>query len=193
MSTPSYSPHIHFTHFIWKQFLTPNDVVIDATCGNGHDTLYLAKLFLKKLYAIDIQKNAIEKTQLLLNTHLSKEEKASVELIQMSHEDLDQICLNGFLKLIVYNLGYLPGSDKIVKTNKTSTLTSLQKGISLLETGGALSITCYPNHAEGEEEEIAILEWAKDLPSSCWEVRHHRWINRPSRSPSVLWIQSCIR
>lgn len=167
----------------------PTDTAIDATCGNGHDTLFLAKLRLKKLFAIDLQPEALKKTENLLESHLSLEERSAIQLVQMSHENIDQLPLNEKPKLIVYNLGYLPGSDKKIKTQKESTLASLKKGSSLLTEGGALSITCYPNHAEGKEEEIAILEWAKELPPTHWEVRYHQWINRPPLSPTVLWLK----
>ncbi|HLB52765.1 MAG TPA: class I SAM-dependent methyltransferase [Chlamydiales bacterium] len=182
------SPHLAYTHFLWKALIAPGDIAIDATCGNGHDALFLAKLPLKKLYAIDLQEIAIENTRCSLERHLSPEEKAKVDINQMSHENLDHLLLEGQVKLIVYNLGYLPGSNKKVKTLKESTLISLKKSLLLLAKGGALSITCYPNHEEGKEEETAILEWAKDLPASSWEVRYHRWINRPPLSPSVLFI-----
>ena len=56
-------------------------------------------------------------------------------------------------KLIVYNLGYLPGSDKLLTTKTSSTLLSVEKALSLIAPNGAISITCYPGHEEGKKEE----------------------------------------
>ena len=36
------------------EVVTQDDIVVDATMGNGHDTLFLAKLA-KQVYAFDIQ------------------------------------------------------------------------------------------------------------------------------------------
>ena len=42
------------------QVITKDDVVVDATMGNGHDTLFLAKLA-KQVYAFDIQETSSRK------------------------------------------------------------------------------------------------------------------------------------
>ena len=46
-------------------------VVVDATCGNGHDLLYLAKRAQKgcHLFGIDIQMKAINSSKELLKTN----------------------------------------------------------------------------------------------------------------------------
>lgn len=35
--------HLALAHSIWGQVLRPGAVVVDATCGNGHDALAIAK------------------------------------------------------------------------------------------------------------------------------------------------------
>jgi hypothetical protein len=174
--------HLELAKQYWKSHLCPGDTAIDATAGNGHDTLFLAGLGLSALLALDIQEAAIQKTRERLEAHSAL---GRVILRLGSHEDLSG--LPAPPKLIVYNLGYLPGGDKTLTTTTASTLKSVSTALSLLGEKGALSITCYPGHEEGEREEAALLEWASSLPSDKWEVRHHRWINRP-RSPSLIWI-----
>src|SRR5690554_5806139 len=47
-----------------------DDLVIDATIGNGHDTLFLAKLVPQgHVYGFDIQKEAVHQTASLLDAH----------------------------------------------------------------------------------------------------------------------------
>ena len=181
------SPHLDLAKWYWKRQIAPGDTAVDATCGNGYDTLFLAQLPLSYLYALDIQPAALEKTRNLLAFHLNEEALLRVILHQMSHEDLRKVPCSPPPKLIVYNLGYLPGGDKSITTQTESTLASISSALSILAENGALSITCYPGHEEGKKEEDAILELASSLPSSQWEVRHHRWLNRP-RSPNLLWI-----
>jgi len=185
------SPHLALAHAYWKSHLRPGDLAIDATCGNGHDTCALAKLLLghseSLLLSFDIQTAALENAEALLQSSVPKEFLPRVLFQRRCHSEIDQIPLPHFPKLIVYNLGYLPGGDKSITTQSITTLTSLQKAAKLLEERGALSVTCYPGHPEGKREEEAVVEWAKSLPSEQWHVCHHQWINR-SAAPSLLWI-----
>lgn len=64
---------------LWKHVIRKGDVVIDATCGNGHDTLALLRMVADKtgggrVYAMDIQKDALESTSVLLDQSLSPDE-----------------------------------------------------------------------------------------------------------------------
>ncbi len=174
------SPHLRFAHELWKKFLTKSDLAIDATCGNGHDTLFLTELC--SVIGLDIQEIALQNTAKLLEKHGKK-----ALLHKLSHEKMDELPLPHPPRLIVYNLGYLPKGDKNLTTLKETTLLSVQKGLEILSPNGALSITCYPGHAEGKREEEALLEWASTLPSDRWTVCHHRWLNR-KEAPSVLWV-----
>ncbi len=186
-------PHLLLAHAYWKGHLCPGDAAIDATCGNGYDTLALAKVLLSHpdslLLGFDIQSSALEKTESLLKQTFTEEELARVLFQRRCHSELDQVPLPHPPKLVVYNLGYLPGADKSVTTMTSSTLSSLKKATTLLAERGALSITCYPGHPEGKKEEEAIVQWAEQLPQDRWQVCHHRWLNRLA-SPSLLWIRA---
>ncbi len=173
----AHAPHILLAQAYWKNHLTPKDIAIDATCGNGHDTQVLSELC--HVIGIDIQSDAIAKTSIRAPKAL---------LHRMSHADLDRIPLPYAPRLVVYNLGYLPGGDKALTTQTISTLLSVQKALHVLAPDGALSITCYPGHDEGFKEEIALLQWAESLPSTRFIVCYHKWINRP-KAPSLIWIE----
>ena len=177
-----HSSHLELSKSYWKHLIEPGDIAIDATCGNGHDALFLSTLPLSHLFGMDIQQTAIENTsRKLMNCK-------NFTLFCMSHCKIDQLPLSALPRLIVYNLGYLPGGDKKLTTTTESTLLSVKKGLSLLATGGALSITCYPGHEEGEKEETEILKYVTTLSKQEFGVNHHRWEHRP-RLPSLLWIQ----
>jgi hypothetical protein len=168
-------PHLILAKEYWKRHLKPSDFAIDATCGNGHDTLYLSTLLSEGLvYSIDIQKIALEKTQSLLG------QAKNVKLFHQSHAD--PLPLPKPPRLIVSNLGYLPGGDKSLTTMTTTTLQSLRLSLSILAPDGAISITCYPCHDEGAEEEIALLAFLKDL-----NYNYHQW--ERARSPTLFWIK----
>ena len=161
--------HLQLAHLIWKEHLKPGSNVIDATLGNGHDTLYLANLALTptsgSLTGFDIQSSAIEATKRRLSNNLSPEILKRINLYQVSHAHFPPILAP--VDLIVYNLGYLPGGDKTITTELDSSLKSLQSATSIIAPGGLISLTCYPGHPEGFKETAKLKEY---IETSLYET-----------------------
>ena len=132
-------------------------IAVDATIGNGYDTLFLQKILSPegKLWGFDIQ------TQAIAVTHQKLSIDPRIYLIKDSHAKLSYYLedYQGKVDLIIYNLGYLPHSDKRVTTLKKSTLDSIIQAIGLLRKGGVISILAYPGHPQGKEEAEAIKEF----------------------------------
>lgn len=182
---PLFRSHLDLAHSYWTQLIEPTDFVIDATCGNGHDTLKLAQLAAQgKVFGFDLQNTAIENTKVLLGN------TSNVHLEVRCHSTFPSSILPGSVKLIVYNLGYLPGGSKEMTTMTKTTLDSIKAALELIMPGGALSITCYPGHPQGAIEQEAILDFVKTLPPQTWNCCHHTWVNRQA-SPSLLLLQKC--
>ena len=173
-------------HEYWSKILSPGDTAIDATCGNGQDMLLLAQRLdgHGQLTGYDIQEKAIQKSQQLLKQLLSPE---LLKMVSWRHGSQAKFQEKS-AKLIVYNLGYLPGGDKSITTQSETTLESLQAASEIVVVGGAISVTCYVGHEEGAREEAAVLDWAGGLSPNDWWCCHHRLVNR-SKAPSLLWIQ----
>jgi tRNA1(Val) A37 N6-methylase TrmN6 len=155
------------------KFLSEGAIAIDATAGNGHDTAFLAEQTGDSghVYAFDIQHQAIESTRKKL---LEYKLGHRVTLIEDSHEYLGAHIPaghHGLVSVVMFNLGYLPGSDKKCITRTESTLKALDQSRHLLRAGGALSIMLYPGHEGGREETNAVLDWGSNLLSP-WEIRH---------------------
>lgn len=184
-------PHLLTAHSHWTAHVESGDTVIDATCGNGHDALFLAQLALKEnagtLFAIDLQSAAILNTEHLLKTELAQEIWARVHLIRGCHSKFPPEILPGTVSLITYNLGYLPGGDKNKTTMLETTLQSLKSSMELVKPGGVICITCYPGHSEGKREEKSLLDYAANLDAREWLCSHQSWINRLN-APSLLLI-----
>lgn len=183
----SWQPHLALAHDLWARHLRKGESALDATCGNGHDTLFLTTLGLGQIVSIDLQPQALAKAKERL-----KGRDTGVLFLLASHQNLALLPLPTPLALIVYNLGYLPGGDKTVTTRTETTLQSVQSALPLLSPRGALSITCYPGHDEGKREEEGLLAWASSLPSEEWEVCFSQWINR-AKAPSLLWIAKRVK
>ena len=170
-------------HEAWLEVIRPGSLLIDATLGNGHDTLFLAQALQKgQIVGYDIQEAAISSTLNRLQSHdfqVSNEGDLQITLKLQSHAHIAE----KNARLIVYNLGYLPCHDKSVTTMTETTLKSLESAKSALMPGGLLSITCYPGHLEGEREAAAVMAWA-EKQTAPWSMEVI-----PSPSPFLILLR----
>jgi hypothetical protein len=190
--------HLEFAKKYWVERLQPGDCVIDATCGNGHDTLFLAKQpSTKTIFSLDLQECALIQTQKLLEKHLPLDAQKKVSLFQKCHSTLPKTPSRP--RLIVYNLGYLPKGNKNLTTKTTTTLQSLSYALSILASDGAISIMCYPGHEEGLAEQNEIIAFLNS--QHLRYERHHykeRGIFAPYEGvstncfPNFFWISPRI-
>ena len=63
---------------VWRNIVQKGDTVVDATCGNGNDTLALLKMVADetgrgRVYGMDIQDSAIESTSSFLKMAVGDE------------------------------------------------------------------------------------------------------------------------
>lgn len=158
-----------------SQHIQSGDKVIDATAGNGWDTLFLATQVGNegKVYAFDIQAEAIESSQKKLE---EKQLLQRVDLFHCSHdlmlEKIPSDAINT-ISTIMFNLGYLPGSDKSIITQTESTLLALDASLALLKPDGRLSVVVYPGHSGGDTEAQAVMQWSKHLNNNLnnnWQL-----------------------
>jgi SAM-dependent methyltransferase len=185
-----------WAHTALGQILREGDHVLDATVGNGHDTLFLAQRVgvSGHVYGFDLQAGALANTRALLNS--SGVSESNVSLFEASHADLAAhlpTCrLQGGLQAVAFNLGYLPGGDKTRTTLAESTLAALDAVRPSLSKGGLLSVVAYPGHPAGKVEAEAVARWMMSLPSSEFEVQHLRALAR-HRLPPELWLALRLR
>lgn len=183
--------HLELAHSFWEEVLQEGDNVIDATCGNGKDTLRLARLSVgrsvcSQLIGLDIQERALERTRERLMEGLTVGELGRIHLYQQSHAIFPPLAYELPIRLVVYNLGYLPGGDKGVTTRVETTLRSLEAARDLVQAGGLITVTCYPGHPEGAREEEAVGRALQGLAG--FDIHHRTWTMRP-RSPSLFILR----
>ena len=122
------------------------NIAIDATVGNGYDTLFLAKHF-KKVIGIDIQPLAIKR---------SKDKTKEYPNVELYLDDFNNITNYKYANVILFNLGYLPGSNRKVKTQDYTSESAIQNAYDILD--GILLIACYIQHEGGYEEYLRVCE-----------------------------------
>ncbi len=179
--------HLHDT-------VCAGDVAIDATIGNGHDTLFLAEQVgvAGKVYGFDIQQAAIVATREKLQ---QSQWRDCVTLIQASHADMAaHIPVNhqGKINACMFNLGYLPKGDKRIITQTDSTLQALTAACDLLAPQGMITILAYPGHAGGDVETAGVEQWTEQLNSQHFSVSIFFSSTPSSLAPRLLVIQKLL-
>ncbi|KAH7859669.1 hypothetical protein Vadar_004046 [Vaccinium darrowii] len=180
---------------VWRHIVQKGDTLVDATCGNGHDTLAMVKMVADKscrghVYAMDIQKVALESTSSLLDVSLNSYEKGLVELSAICHSKMEEVVPKGVpVRLVAFNLGYLPCGDKATITKSETTLQALEAAKRILTPGGLISLVVYVGHPGGREEYEAVQAFASGLPVENWICCKLQMLNRSSAPILVLLLK----
>lgn len=175
-------------HRLLQEVLRPGDGAIDATAGNGHDTMFLAERVgdAGKVLAFDVQAAAIAAAK-------ARVEAAGlagrVEFIHGSHATIPERVAPGSVAAVMFNLGYFPGGDHEVITRTGETLAALEAALVVLKPGGILTIVCYPGHAGGDEESAAVMAWSGGLEAGEFEAGIVRRTDTLRPSPFLVWVR----
>lgn len=170
-----------------QRLILPGDIVVDATAGRGRDTLFLAQSVgaQGKVFAFDIQEEALKATKDLLQEHRVLDR---VELLLRSHTEILDYVPSG-VKAVVFNLGYLPGSDRIITTQPGTTVQSVEQALTILQDNGLIVLTVYRGHPGGLEESQAIVNFLSGLPKKDFSILQGIYLNQGDLSPYWIMIQ----
>ena len=189
---------LEMAHWMLKDIINTTDVVVDATMGNGYDTQFLAELG-ANVYAFDVQEEALNATEKRLDDAGIKNQifeknlsnlltEPSVNLVLSGHEKLSEYVKEP-IKAAIFNLGYLPKTDKSVVTKADTTLTALDALTNQLVVGGRIAIMIYYGHEGGMEEKDAVIKWTSSLPQKDWEVTSYAPLNQIHTPPILVLIE----
>lgn len=159
-------------HDIVRQHLNAGGMALDATIGNGHDTVFLAQCVGETghVFGFDIQLQALDNTRQRLQ---QRGLENRVSLFHVSHADI-RACLSdklrGGIRAVMFNLGYLPGGDKTVITQTSSTLDALDAASRLLAKPGVITVLAYPGHVGGDQETEELADWCARLDERQFKV-----------------------
>lgn len=182
---------IEYSHHLLKQTLTTGEIAVDATCGNGNDTLFLSEMVGQKgrVIAFDIQKQAIETSKDLMAKH----GRGNVDFIHDSHAKAAEILQEKDIKQIggaIFNLGYLPRSNKKIITTGESTIQAISALRSFLKKDGIIVIVIYHGHEGGIEEKQQVLQYTENLAQEKYRVLRYGFINQKNNPPFIVAIQA---
>ena len=167
--------------------IRPGDTVVDATMGNGHDTLFLCETVGPegRVWAFDIQQEAVASTEARLREN-GMQDRA--RLVCAGHETMGQYVTEP-VRAVVFNLGWLPGGDHRVTTRWETTKQAVESALELLAPMGVLVICVYPGHPEGEREAGELAGLLSGLSNREYNVLHQRFLNATAGSPECFIVQ----
>ena len=167
--------------------IQPGDAVVDATMGNGHDTLYLAQKVGEsgRVWAFDVQQAALDATRRRLEDNGCA---GRVRLILDSHANMAAY-VDEPPSAILFNLGWLPGAPHGVTTRVETTLQAVNAALGLLREEALLTICIYPGHAEGAREREALLAWARGLDESAYDTMLRCYLNQSGDPPLLIAVK----
>lgn len=173
----------HLLHQLLREVLHGGELVVDATAGNGYDTVFLAEAVgaSGKVVAIDLQAEAIQATRKRL---VEGNLEARVELHHASHAELGRFVSPESAAAILFNLGYLPGFDHSVITERESTLVALAEAVKVLKPSGVLAVICYPGHEGGGAEAEAVENFLTE--NGVLRLAKYQLLSTKSAAPFLL-------
>jgi len=175
-----------FSRQVLAETIKPGELVVDATAGNGVDTLFLAEHVGEKghVYAFDIQQAALESTAERLGELTSR-----VSLILDSHDNVKKY-VNKPISGAIFNLGYLPhGEDASIVTKPETTIKAVHTLLGMLRKGGTIAIAVYTGHEGGKVEGDALLNYVKTLHQADVNVAKYEILNQQNNPPFLIALE----
>lgn len=159
-------------------FAAQTGTIIDGTCGNGHDTKYLAEKYPQaNIFAFDIQVQAIESCQ------ERTKNSTNITYICRSHEFVSEYVTS--VNVAIFNLGYLPNGNSELTTLASSTITAISEISKLLVVGGGIVITLYRGESNLEESKL-VEKFVKELPKDQYIVAKYDLINLQNNPYNIV-------
>ena len=181
-----YQNAIELSHEYIERTVCAGDIVIDATAGNGNDTLFLAKLVGKDgfVYAFDIQEKAVKNTIKKLQDNGYSE---NCKVILDGHQNMKNHVKTS-VKAVMFNFGYLPGGDHNIFTVAPTSIAAINAAMELISDDGIITLAIYYGGDSGFEEKDALIEFLRTIDNKQYSVLYHDFINYPNCPPLVVSI-----
>ncbi|WP_312469894.1 class I SAM-dependent methyltransferase [Neobacillus sp.] len=180
-----------FAKNLLEKAVQSGDVVVDATLGNGHDTVFLAGLVGEsgKVYGFDVQEEAIMASKERLTQHGLSDR---VTIFHKGHESLYQMVPpihHGRITGAIFNLGYLPGSDKTIVTRPKTTIAAIEQLLEIMAPEGIIVLVIYHGHEEGAVERDSLLNYCQHIDQKTAHVLQYQFINQQNYPPFIVAIE----
>ena len=178
---------VQLCHDFLQMRLMPGGLYLDATCGNGHDTLFLCRLAgdTGRVLGLDIQPQAVANT----NKRLQDAGFGAVgRAVLHDHADLGALVQPGTADCVLFNFGWLPGAEHAVHSTAEGSLPALRSALTALKPGGVLAAVLYSGKIIGDGEKQAALAFFRSLPLTQYTVLVCEFANWASTAPLPCFV-----
>ncbi len=164
-------------------------LAVDATVGNGYDTLFLAHRVgpKGKVLGFDVQKAALAGARELLKFVGSLDR---VSFIHDSHSHLtNYLPAETAIQGAMFNLGYLPRGNRLIITRPDTTVLALRSVLTHLDARGRVTILVYRGHEEGILEYVEVRKFLEQLSGEEWMIEEYAGTSDSPIAPRLFRIQ----
>ena len=164
-------------------------LAVDATVGNGYDTLFLAHRVGPKgtVLGFDVQKGALAGAREMLKFVGSLDR---VSFIHDSHSRLANYLPAGAgIQGAMFNLGYLPRGNRQIITRPDTTIMALGGVLANLAARGRITILVYRGHEEGILEYVEVRQFLEQLSADEWMVEEFASTSDSPTAPRLFRVQ----
>ncbi len=164
-------------------------LAVDATVGNGYDTLFLAHRVGAhgRVLGFDVQKAALAGARELLKFVGSLDR---VSFIHDSHSRLaNYLPPAASIQGAMFNLGYLPRGNRQIITRPDTTIAALRGVLANLAARGRITILVYRGHEEGILEYVEVRKFLEQLPDEEWSIEEFAGASDSLIAPRLFRVQ----
>jgi predicted methyltransferase len=184
-------PVLSFAKNLLDKAVKNGDIAVDATLGNGYDTVFLAELVGEQgeVYGFDVQDEAVIATKDRICQHGLSDR---VALFHCGHEHILEMVprtCHGKVAGAIFNLGYLPGGDKTIVTKPKTTIAAIGQLLEIMKPEGIIVIVIYDGHPGGAEERDSLLQFFQKIDQKAAHVLQYQFINQKNNPPFLVAIE----
>lgn len=178
---------VQLCHEFLEAHLTPGGLFLDATCGNGNDTLFLCRLAGQngRVLGMDIQPQAVDRT----NRRLKEAGYDKIgRAVLYDHARLGELVQPGKVDCVLFNFGWLPGAEHDIHSTADGSVPALRAALDALRPGGVLAAVLYSGKVIGDAEKQAALAFFRTLPLTKYTVLVCEFANWADTAPLPCFV-----
>ena len=178
---------VQLCHEFLEAHLTPGGLFLDATCGNGNDTLFLCRLAGQngRVLGMDIQPQAVDRT----NRRLKEAGYDKIgRAVLYDHARLGELVQPGKVDCVLFNFGWLPGAEHDIHSTADGSVPALRAALDALRPGGVLAAVLYSGKVIGDAEKQAALTFFRTLPLTKYTVLVCEFANWADTAPLPCFV-----
>lgn len=174
---------VAISHDFLKPALHKQARAIDATLGQGQDTLFFLKARAARIAAFEVQADVAARTMERIGS-------SKVQVYLTGHEHMQESLPSDWVEntdAILFNFGYCPHENPQIQTRPKTSLEAVQQALTMLKVKGRMALVFYP-HEDWEEESALIEDFLMTLDPHVFAIQKVIQLNA-KKAPFVVCLE----